>query len=42
MVIACIKLRGLTMIGINEIWWGMIIGLTMIAIDAWFIPGGIY
>jgi len=30
------------MIGINEIFWGMIIGLLMIAIDDWFIPGGLY
>jgi len=30
------------MIGINEIFWGMIIGLSLVAIDAWFIPGGMY
>lgn len=30
------------MIGINEIFWGMFIGFTMVAIDAWFIPGGLY
>jgi len=38
----CSKLRGMIMIGINEIFWGMMLGMLLIGIDKYLIPGGVY